>query len=137
MANGIKALQLALIFAFPVTVSATPYLWQTNTAGNDIHIYNLDNFELVRRLVVGANPHGIAVPDDNSIVYVSLEKYGNEQGEILGINPVSLDIEQRIKVCREPQNITMTPNGKFLYVPCYNGQYWVSTIKPSPKLFLI
>ena len=120
-----KPLYLALMLLFSATVSATPYLWQTNTAGNDIHIYNLDNLELVRRLEVGANPHGFAVPEDNRSVYVSLEKYGSNHGEILQINPFSLKIEQRIEVCREPQNITTTPNGKFLYVPCFNGQYWV------------
>ena len=116
---------LVAMMVLSTTVQATPYLWQTNSYGNDIHIYNLNTFELVRRLEVGAHPHGIAVPDDKSVFYVSLERHGQPHGELLWINPVSLEVERRLKTCKEPQNIAITPDGKWLYVPCKNGQYWV------------
>ena len=86
---------------------------------------NLDNFQLVRRLEVGRNPHGIAVPKDQRMIYVSLERYRQPHGQLLRINPVSLNIEKRMETCEEPQNIAVTPDGKWLYVPCKNGEYWV------------
>lgn len=116
---------LATALAFCAAAEATPYLWQTNAFDNAIHIYNLDDFHLVRRLEVGDNPHGIAVPEDQHMIYVSLERYRQTQGELLWINPVSFAIERRLKTCKEPQNIAVTPDGKWLYVPCKNGQYWV------------
>lgn len=116
---------LAIFFLFNSSVSASAYLWQTNSAGDDIHIYSLDDFQLVSRLTVGANPHGLAMPRNESIVYVSLERYKHPHGEILSINPDTLAIERRIEVCREPQNIEVTPDGKWLYIPCYDGYYAV------------
>jgi DNA-binding beta-propeller fold protein YncE len=110
---------------FSTAARATPYLWQLNAWGNDIHIYNLDNFQLVRRLDVGRNPHGIAVPKDLQMIYISLERYGQPHGELLWINPVSLVIERRTEICEEPENIAVTPDGKWLYVPCKHGEYWV------------
>ncbi|MCG6867010.1 MAG: YncE family protein [Thiogranum sp.] len=116
---------LAAVLASSTAAQATPYLWQLNAWGNDIHIFNLDDFRLVRRLDVGRNPHGIAVPKDQRMIYVSLERYRQPHGELLWINPASLDIERRMQTCEEPQNIAVTPDGKWLYVPCKNGEYWV------------
>jgi len=110
---------------FSSAAQATPCLWQLNSWDNDIHIYNLANFQLVRRLEVGDHPHGIAVPKDQHMIYVSLERHGLPHGELLWINPVSLDIEKRVKTCAGPQNIAVTPDGKWLYIPCKNGEYWV------------
>jgi len=117
---------LAAVLVFTTAAQATPYLWQTNALGNDIHIYNLDTFQLVRRLEVGDNPHGIAVPGDRHVIHVSLERSGQPTGELLWINPVSFEIERRMETCEVPGNIAVTPDGKWLYVPCRkNGQYWV------------
>ena len=116
---------LMLLLGFCPPVIATPYLWQTNSSSNDIHIYNLDNFQLVRRLEVGANPHGLAVPRSNDIVYLSLERYGREHGQLLRINPSNLEIERRMETCEGPQNIAVTPDGKWIYVPCKDGYYSV------------
>lgn len=120
-----KSLFAVLLAIYATSTCAVPVLWQTNASGNDIHIYNLDDFSLVHRLEVGPNPHGIAVPKDSSVVYISLEKFHNPNGEILWINPQSLVIERRMDVCREPQNITVTPDNKWLYVPCKEGYFSV------------
>ncbi len=49
---------------------ATPDLWQSNAGATTAHL-QLDDFQLVRRLEVGRNPHGIAVPKDQRMIYVS------------------------------------------------------------------
>ena len=41
---------------------------QINAYGNDAHIYNMDDFSLVRRIEVGPNPHGISATADGRTV---------------------------------------------------------------------
>jgi DNA-binding beta-propeller fold protein YncE len=116
---------LSSILTLSVQVQAKQFLWQTNSRGNDIHLFDVDNFELKSRLIVGLEPHGIAAPDDGRVVYVSLEANGGDHGELLWIDPRSLTIEHRISVGPEPHAIATTPDGKWVYVPCRDEHYWV------------
>ena len=123
--HTLLAIILPLVFTLSTNVESGQFLWQTNSAGNDIHIYNIENFELQSRLVVGPEPHGIAAPDDGRVIYVSLEANGQDYGEVLWIDPQSLKIEHRLKVGPEPHAIATTPDGLWIYVPCRDGNYWV------------
>lgn len=116
---------LPLILALSAQAQGKQFLWQTNSEGNDIHIFDVDGFALQRRLVVGAEPHGIAAPDDVHVIYVSLESSHLDHGELLWINPRSLTIEYRINVGPQPQAIATTPDGRWVYVPCKDQHYWV------------
>jgi DNA-binding beta-propeller fold protein YncE len=80
---------------------------------------------VVRRLVVGPNPHGIAAPNRFRTVFVALERNGHPRGEVLWIDPISLRIEHRLDVGPEPHQLAATPDGRWLYVPCRDGHYWV------------
>ena len=120
-----KAVLLPLTIIICTNVSAAQFLWQTNSLGNDIHIFNIDNFQLHKRLVVGPEPHGIAAPDDGHVIYVSLEAKSQDRGELLWIDPQSLEIKHRLKVGPKPQAIATTPDGQWIYVPCRDGHYWV------------
>jgi DNA-binding beta-propeller fold protein YncE len=104
---------------------AEPLLWQTNSEGDDIHVFSLEDFRLVARLETGPQPHGIAAPRDGSVVFVSVEANGHEQGELLWIDPRSLAIRHRLAVGPEPHAIAATPDGRWVYVPCRDGHYWV------------
>lgn len=104
---------------------AAQYLWQTNAAGNDVHIYELETFLLIKRLVVGPKPHGIAAPDDAHIVYISLEDTTSKQGQLLWVDPHSFAIQHRLAVGPKPYGIATTPDGRWIYVPCRDGHYWV------------
>lgn len=104
---------------------ASSQLWQTNAHGNDIHVFDVADLRLVHRLMVGAEPHGIAAPDDGRVVFVSLESNGQERGELLWIDPSSFTVLHRLAVGPEPHAIAVTPDGRWVYVPCRDGQYWV------------
>lgn len=82
---AIAALILSAAGAAPV--AAGFMLWQTNSEGDDIHVFDLESRTLVRRLVVGPEPHGIAAPADSSVVHVALEANGRARGELLWIDP--------------------------------------------------
>lgn len=118
---------LSLLVAVTLAQAAGPeqFLWQTNSKGNDVHVFRVSDFQLVHRLEVGPEPHGIVAPDDGRVVYVSLEANGRDQGELLWINPRDFTIEHRLAVGREPHAIATTPDGKWVYVPCRDGHYWV------------
>jgi YVTN family beta-propeller protein len=102
-----------------------PYLWQTNAGGDDIHVIDVATRKVVRRLVVGPQPHGIAAANDGRMVYVSLEADGRPRGELVWIKPRSGAIVHRLAICREPHAIDVTPDGRWIYVPCRDGHYRV------------
>ena len=116
---------LPLLLALSAQAQTTQFLWQTNSAGNDIHIFDVAGFELQGRLVVGPEPHGIAAPDDAHVIYVSLEANNRAHGEVLWIDPQSRTIEHRLTVGPEPHAIATTPDGRWIYVPCRDEHYWV------------
>ena len=107
------------------SASAGPLLWQTSSEGDDIHVFDLASGQLVQRLVVGPEPHGIAAPADARVVYVTLEANDRPRGELLWIDPRAYRIEHRMEICREPHAIATTPDGRWIYVPCRDEHYWV------------
>jgi DNA-binding beta-propeller fold protein YncE len=120
---AIAALTLSACCAAPVR--AAPLLWQTNSEGNDIHVYNLESQQLMQRLVVGPEPHGIAAPADAHVVYVTLEANGRDRGELLWVDPREYEVRHRMELCREPHALATTPDGRWIYVPCRDEHYWV------------
>ena len=100
-------------------------LWQTNFGEDNIHIIDVEKQEIVKILKVGKNPHGLAYLESTNTVYVSIEKYGEEKGEILWINADTYEIEKRTEVGSGPHEIEITPDGKYIYVPCKHNHYWV------------
>ncbi len=104
---------------------AAQYLWQTNSAGDDVHVVDLSTRESVKRLLVGPEPHGIAAPDDARVVYISVETNGRQQGELIAVDPRTYAITFRLAVGPEPHEIDCTPDGRWVYVPCRDGHYWV------------
>jgi DNA-binding beta-propeller fold protein YncE len=121
---GITIAALALV-APSGSAAAGPLLWQTSSEGDDIYVFDLESRQLVRRLVVGPEPHGIAAPADARVVYVTLEANDRLQGELLWIDPRAYRIEHRMDICREPHAIATTPDGRWIYVPCRDEHYWV------------
>lgn len=122
---SLSSAALAFVMLAAEASLAAPSLWQTNSEGDDVHVFRLQDFQLIGRLEVGRQPHGIAAPSDGSVVYVSIEANGRDHGELLWINPRTLVVEHRLDVGPEPHAIAATPDGKWVYVPCRDGDYWV------------
>ena len=51
------------------------YLWQTNATGDDVHVIDVATNKVIKRIVVGPQPHGIAAPDEASVVYITIENF--------------------------------------------------------------
>ena len=74
------------------------FLWQTNAYGDDVHVIDVATHKVVKHLTVGPNPHGIAAPDDASVVYVAIENFKSAQGELVWVNPRTYEITHRMTV---------------------------------------
>lgn len=100
-------------------------LWVTNAYGDDVHVVDVAKLKVVKRIVVGPQPHGIAAPKDASVVFICIENVKGPAGELLWVNPRTYTITHRLKVGPKPNQIACTPDGRFVYVPCNDGMYWV------------
>ena len=121
----LACLCLAVLPVASVVAAPKQYVWQTNSQGNDTHIYSIPDHKLVKRLEVGAQPHGIAAAADASIVYMSIEAYAEPQGELIWVNPRTYEIEHRMTIGPKPHQLACTPDGRWVYVPCNDENYWV------------
>lgn len=106
-------------------VAGKQMLWVTNSQGDDVHVVDVETNQVVKRLEVGPNPHGVAAPDDASVVYIAIEHFKAPAGELLWVNPRTYEITHRLKVGPEPNQIACTPDGRWIYIPCKDGNYWV------------
>jgi DNA-binding beta-propeller fold protein YncE len=100
-------------------------VWLASAYGNDIYVYEIGSFTLLKRLTVGPNPHGLSATADGRTVHVALEHFDDPLGELVWIDTRTFDITARINVGPQPQEIECTPDGKWIYVPCANGQWQV------------
>lgn len=121
----------ALIGAFAILLSSTNaadtqrQLWVTNAFGDDVHVFEVGTWKLLKTIKVGPNPHGISATADGKTVHIALENFGGKEGELLWLDAASGDIKGRVKVGPKPNENECTPDGKWIYVPCEDGQYWV------------
>lgn len=124
----VRTLIVAAAFAAPASAEAAKprqLLWQTNSEGNDIHIFDLASGALVKRLEVGPEPHGLAATADHRTVFVTTEANGSQRGELLWIDAPSFRVTRRMPLCAEPHALAATPDGAFLYIPCRDEHYWI------------
>lgn len=121
------AAAIAVLLLFPLAARAQQQrqLWVTNSLGNDVHVYDLSTLELVRRLELGEEPHGISATADGRTVHIALEKFKQPQGELLWVDARSGQVTHRLTVGKLPNECECTPDGRWIYVPCDDGHYWV------------
>lgn len=100
-------------------------LWVTNAYGDDVNVFEVGTWKLLKTIKVGPNPHGISATADGKTVHIALENFGGKEGELLWVDTATGDIKGRVKVGPKPNENECTPDGKWIYVPCEDGLYWV------------
>jgi DNA-binding beta-propeller fold protein YncE len=100
-------------------------VWLASAYGDDMYVYELGSFKLLKHFAVGPNPHGLSSTADGRTVHVALEHFDDPVGELAWIDTRTFDITARISVGPHPQEIECTPNGKWIYIPCADGQWHV------------
>jgi len=100
-------------------------VWLGSAYGDDMYVYELGSFKLLKRITVGPNPHGLSATADGRVVHVSLEHFDDPVGELVWIDTKTLTISGRVNVGPQPQEQECTPDGKWIYIPCADGHWYV------------
>src|SRR5437588_10571792 len=64
-----------------------------------------------------------AVPASQDVILVTIE--GKSPGELVWIDPLTDKISRRMAIGPAPNQLAVTPDGKFAYVPASDGYYEV------------
>jgi YVTN family beta-propeller protein len=107
-------------------------LYVTNSAGNDVSIFDVATNKSLGRIEVGPHPHGIAVPAAQNFILVTIE--GRTPGELVWIDPVTDKITRRMDIGPAPNQLAVTPDGKIAYVPAQDGYYEVIDLENAKVL---
>jgi YVTN family beta-propeller protein len=122
-------LSLVVLVCLPASIRAgesakvRQKLYVTNSAGNDVTVVDVATNKPIGRIEVGLHPHGIAVPASQDVVLVSIE--GTKPGELVWIDPYTDKVIKRMPIGPAPNQLAVTPDGKFAYVPVSDGHYEV------------
>jgi YVTN family beta-propeller protein len=101
-------------------------LYVTNSAGDDVTVIDVATNKPITTIEVGKHPHGIAVPQSQDVIYVTIEGNGRDKpGELVWIDPFTDKVTRRMDIGPEPNQLAVTPDGKFAYVPVNDGHYEV------------
>jgi YVTN family beta-propeller protein len=106
----------ALVLAFwsvPFAQNRAATLWVT--LGDSDQLVEIDayTFTEIRRITTDPRPHGLATSPDGSKVYIGSDRTGNFQV----IDARSGKIEAQIPLGKDPNQMTLTKDGRFAYKP--------------------
>jgi YVTN family beta-propeller protein len=117
---------LALSLFVPLTHPESKLkLYVTNSAGNDIHVVDGATLQVMKRIEVGPEPHGICASADGTKVFFTIENVRGKEGELVWFDPLTDTVTRRLPVGPHPNQLACTPDGKVCYVPCEDGHFWV------------
>jgi DNA-binding beta-propeller fold protein YncE len=100
-------------------------VWLASAYGDDIYVYEMGSFKLLKRLTVGPYPHGLSATADGRTVHVALERFDDPLGEVIWVDARTFEITARLNVGPHPQELECTSDGKWIYVPCADNQWHV------------
>ena len=84
-------------------------------------------FEELRRITVDPKPHGLAASADGSKIYLASDRTGNFQV----VDARSGRVEAQIPLGKDPNQMTLTRDGRFAYVPM-RGEHAVAIVQLDP-----
>jgi YVTN family beta-propeller protein len=126
-----KPLPLALacvVVASPLAAQSPDVtLWVT--LGDSDQLVEVDPFSYreLRRIKVDPKPHGLAVSEDGSRVYLASDRTGNFQV----IDTRTGRITGQIPIGNDPNQMTLTQDGQFAYVPV-RGDNTIAVVQLDP-----
>jgi YVTN family beta-propeller protein len=110
----------------------TQKLYVTNSAGDDVTVVDVATNKVIGRIEVGTHPHGIAAPGAQDFLLVTIE--GTTPGQLVWIDPSTDKVTRRMPIGPAPNQLAVTPNGRFAYIPVSDGYYEVVDV---PKAQII
>jgi YVTN family beta-propeller protein len=89
----------------------------TNSEGNDINVVDLDRLAPAGDWKVGEHPHGIAVPESGRVVYTTIET----ENALKSLDSSTGKVLNTLSLAGRPNQCAVTPNGKFVAAPIFDG----------------
>jgi len=102
-------------------------LWVTFGDADQLVEVDAFTFKEIRRITTDPKPHGLAASPDGSKIYVASDRTGNFQV----IDARSGKVEAQIPVGTDPNQMTLTRDGRFAYQPI-RGEDAVAIIQLDP-----
>jgi YVTN family beta-propeller protein len=114
---------------------AIEILYVQNTFSGDLTLIAIPSHEVIARIDVGKYPDDVVASPDGRAIYVNrinsagLKRAPNigDSGEVIAISPLTDQVMWRVAVDGMPHHMTVTRDGRFIFVPLYNG-IWVAVI---------
>ena len=100
-------------------------LYVANSAGNDIHIIDTATNQVIKRVELGPEPHGMTTTENGDKIFITIENTRGDEGELLWFDPYTDTVTRRIKIGPRPNQLACTPDGKLAYIPCDDASWWV------------
>jgi YVTN family beta-propeller protein len=121
----ISTLLASLVLATAPTVKGKERqkLYILSSLGDDATVVDVATNQIIKTIKVGLEPHGIAAPKSQDVLYVSTE--GDRSLTV--IDPIKDEVITRYDIFgKRPNEIEITSDGRFLYVPALgDGVYEV------------
>ena len=124
--SGVLFFSLGIAFlAAPLNAqSGKVRIIQTNAAGDNVHIIDPTTNEVVDVIMGIPIPHGVTSHPDGSTLYFS-----NEVDHTLDVVPTAtLEVSAQIPLTGRPNNISITPDGRKVYVAITGSDAFVDVI---------
>ncbi len=120
---AVLSLAAVALLAVP-SAAQTVRIVQTNAAGDNVHLIDPSTNEVVKVILGIPIPHGVTSRPDGSVLYFS-----NEVDRTLDVVPTSsYRVTQQIPLTGRPNNISITPDGRKLYVAITGADAFVDVI---------
>src|SRR5438552_11842371 len=124
---------LLLVSTFAAPAFAREVVFVQNTYSGDITLIDAITHKVLSTINVGKYPDDVVAAPDRSTIYVNrIDSAGlktqlniGDTGEVIAIDPVTEKVRWRVPVNGMPHHMTVTRDGKFIFVPLYNGPWTV------------
>ena len=108
---------MALISVFGLFLAsgagATQKLYVLSSAADAVSVIDVATDRIVSSIRVGSHPHGIAAPASQDVLWVTAE----EENQLVLVDLRKEEVVARFPVGGRPNEIDVTPDGRYVYVP--------------------
>jgi YVTN family beta-propeller protein len=115
----------ALLLAVPRPGDPVRKLYVANSAGDDLHVIDAATNQVLKRVVVGPQPHGLCSNGRGDQLFLTIENTEGAEGELLWFDPYTDTVTRRMKIGPHPNQLAVTPDGTIAYIPCDDAAWWV------------
>ncbi len=99
-------------------------LWVLDETGG-VYGYDVGTWDLEHKIHLGNHLHGICVLGDQETIVVSHMNAKSGRGELVWIDTRDGQILDLLEVGDFPDEIECSQDGKWIYVACWDGSWWV------------